>query len=90
MTGSVSVNQNMKNPPLNVGIINPPDRYYKPTLYSPAQAERELGAINQDVYQSVQKSERINKKKTPKSLIVLLSLVALAFCFPKVRKLIKR
>ena len=60
MTGSVSVNQNMKNPPLNVGIINPPDRYYKPTLYSPAQAERELGAINQDM--------SINLFKNPKEL----------------------
>ena len=89
MTGSVNVNQNMKNPPLNVGIINPPDRHYKPVLYSPVQAERELGAINQDVYVSVKNSESITKKKTPKSVFVALGLGALAICFPIIKKLFK-
>ena len=90
MTGSVSVNQNMKNPPLNVGVINPPDKFYKPVLYSPVQAERELGAINKDVYVSIQNSESITKKKTPKSVFVALGLGTLAICFPMLKKLIKR
>ncbi len=90
MTGSVSVNQHMRNQPLNVGIINPPDKYYKPVLYSPVQAERELGAINHDVYVSIQNSESITKKKTPKSVFAVLGLGALAFTFPFIKKLIKK
>ncbi len=90
MTGSVSVNQNMKNPPLNVGVINPPDKYYKPVLYSHTQAERELGAINRDVYVSIKNSESITKKKTPKSVFITLGIAALVICFPKLRKLIKK
>ena len=91
MTGSVSsTNQNMKNPPLNVGVINPPDRYYKPVLYSHIQAERELGGINHDVYVSMKNSESITKKKTPKSVFVALGLGTLAICYPILKKIIKK
>ena len=90
MTGSVSVNPNMKKPPLTVGIINPPDKCYKPVLYSPFQAEKELGALNQDVYVSIQNSESITKKKTPKSVFAFLGLGALALSFPILKKLFKR
>ena len=89
MTGSVSVNQNMKNPPLNVGIINPPDKFYKPVLYSPVQAEAELGRINHDAYVSIKKSESITEKKTPISVFVALGLAALAICIPSIKKLVK-
>ncbi len=91
MSGSVSnTNQNMKNPPLHVGVINPPNRYYKPVLYSNIQAERELGGINHDVYVSMKNSESITKQKTPKSVFVALGLGALAVCYPILKKLIKK
>ena len=67
MDNSVSVNPNMKNSQLNVGIITPPNDHYKPVLYSHAQASRDFQVLNHDLYVSMKNSESIEKRKTPKS-----------------------
>lgn len=87
---SVSVNQHMKNPPLNVGVIIPPDSHYTPVLYSHTKASRDFNQLDHDIYQSVQKSERVDRKKTPKSVFVTLGLAALASGFALVKKLFKK
>ncbi len=90
MENSVSVNQNMKNPPLNVGILTPPNSYYKPVLYSPEQASKDIRKLNQDIYISVKNSESIEKRKTPKSVFAALGLGGLALCYPLIKKIIKK
>lgn len=85
-----SVNQHMKNPPLNLGIIIPPDDHYKPVLYSDREASKAFNQLDYDIYQSVKKSEKANKKKTPKSVFWALGIAALALCIKPVRKLFKK
>ena len=53
MENSVSVNQNMKNSALNVGILTPPNGFTKPVLYSHEQASRDFSRLNQDIYTSM-------------------------------------
>lgn len=89
MDNSVSVNTNMKNPPLNVGIITPPNDHYKPVLYSHIQASRDFQVLNHDLYVSMKNSESLEKKKTPKSVFVALGAGALALCYPLIRKVFK-
>lgn len=90
MENSVSVNNNMKNPPLNVGILTPPDRYNKPVLYSHVQASNEFNRLNHDIYTSMKSSESIEKKKTPKSVFVAFGLGLLAICYPILKQFIKK
>ena len=83
------VNSNMKNPSLNVGILIPPDRFYKPVLYSDEQASRNFNRLEHDIYHSVKKSKKLNERKTPKSVFAVLGTCVLALCFPKVKKLFR-
>lgn len=83
-----SVNANMKNPPLNVGVIIPPNDHYKPVLYSHEQASRQFNQLDHDIYYSIKKSEKANKHKTPKSVFWVLGLTALAIAFPFLKKLL--
>ena len=87
---SVSVNSHMKNPPLNVGVIIPPDSHYTPVLYSHTKASRDFNQLDHDIYHSVQKSERVDRKKTPKSVFAALTLSALAIGFILLKKLFKK
>ncbi len=89
MDSSVSVNPNMKNPPLSVGVITPPNDHYKPVLYSHVQASRDFQVLNHDLYVSMKNSESIEKRKTPKSVFVALGLGALALCYPLIKKVFK-
>ena len=89
MDNSVSVNPNMKNSQLNVGIITPPNDHYKPVLYSHAQASRDFQVLNQDLYVSMKNSNDIRQKKTPTSVFVVLGLGALALCYPLIKKVFK-
>lgn len=89
MDNSVSVNQHMKNPSLNVGIIVPPNDHYKPVLYSHVQASRDFQILNHDLYVSMKNSEDIRKKKTPTSVFVALGLGALALCYPLIKKVFR-
>lgn len=68
---------NMKNPPLNVGVIIPPDAHYKPILYSDHKATADFVQLNRDIYQSAKKSKNINKKKTPLSVKILAGLAVI-------------
>lgn len=89
MENSVSVNQNMKNLPLNVGIITPPNSLYKPVLYSHQEASRDFNRLNHDIYVSMKNSESIEKRKTPASVFTFLGIGALALSFPLIKKLFK-
>lgn len=90
MENSVSVNQNMKNQPLNVGILTPPNGFVKPVLYSHEQASRDFNKLNHDIYTSMKNSESIEKRKTPKSVYAFLGIGALALSFPLIKKIFKR
>lgn len=85
-----STNAHMKNPPLNMGVIIPPDDHYKPMLYSDREASKAFNQLDHDIYQSVKKSEKANNKKTPKSVFWVLGLGSLAIAFTFLRKLIKK
>ncbi len=89
MENSVSVNQNMKNKPLNVGILTPPNGFVKPVLYSHEQASRDFNRLNQDIYTSMKNSESIEKRKTPKSVYAFLGIGALALSIPLIKKIFK-
>lgn len=89
MENSVSVNQNMKNSPLNVGVLTPPNSLYKPVLYSHEQASRDFNNLNRDIYVSMKNSESIEKRKTPKSVFAFLGIGGLALCYPFIKKLFK-
>ena len=84
-----SVNQHMKNPPIAVGIVNPPNKFYKPVLYSDSVASYQFKQLQQDIYQSGKKSKKLNEKKTPKSVFVALGLGALALAFPLIKKALR-
>ncbi len=90
MTGVAVQNQNMKNPPLNVGIITPPDRFNKPTLYSHVKATRDFNKLSEDIYVSVKKSESYDKRKTPKSVYAILSAIGLTSAFFIIKKCLKK
>lgn len=85
-----SVNQHMKNTSFNVGVVIPPDRFYKPVLYSDAKATRDFNQLNRDIYEGQKKAKKLNEKKTPKSVFVFLGLASLAIAFPFLKKLIKK
>lgn len=85
---SVSANQHMKNTGFNVGVVVPPDKFYKPVLYSDAKATRDFNQINRDIYEGQKKAKKLNEKKTPKSVFVFLGLASLALAFPFLKKLI--
>ena len=65
---SDSVNNHMKNPKWNVGVLNVPNSHPNVVLYSPSQAELDFNKMDFDIYQQRQKATPANKKKTPKSL----------------------
>ena len=90
MDNSVSVNSNMKNKPLNVGILTPPNGFVKPVLYSHEQASRDFNKLNHDIYTSMKNSESIERRKTPKSVFAFLGIGSLALCAPFLKKLFRR
>ena len=89
MENSVSVNNNMKNPKLNMGEIIPPNSFNKPVLYSHVKATRDFNILNHDIYESQKRAKSLNDRKTPKSVFVALSAIGLTCCFPLIKKLIK-
>lgn len=84
-----SVNSYMKNPPLQVGIIVPPDDHFKPVLYSDIKASYDFNRLNHDIYQGVKSSKNINEKKTPLSVKILLAIGAIAASIPLLKKLFR-
>ena len=80
------VNAHMKNAPLNVGVIIPPDAHYKPVLYSDVKATAQFNQLNQDIYAGVKRSKNINEKKTPLSIKIIAgigAIIASIFAFNK-------
>ncbi len=79
----VSVNNNiaprpMNNPELNIGVISAPDKFYKPVLYSDAEASQKFKALNRDVYSMQKKMSFEKTKDTPKSVFWILGSGILA------------
>lgn len=89
MGNSASVNSNMKNPPVKVGVLTPPNSFQKPVLYSHEDATRKFKQLDHDIYESIQNSESIEKRKTPKSIFAALILIGTCACFPLIKKFIK-
>jgi len=80
----------MKNPPLHVGVIIPPDDHYKPVLYSDYEATNRFRMINSDIYEGVKKSSKPDRYKTP-LLVKIIAGVGVAFAgFFGLKKLIRR
>lgn len=80
------VNAHMKNTPLNVGVIIPPDAHYKPVLYSDVKATAQFNQLNRDIYDGVKRSKNINEKKTPLSIKIIAgigAIIASIFAFNK-------
>lgn len=84
------VNAHMKNAPLNVGVIIPPDAHYKPVLYSDVKATAQFNQLNRDIYDGVKKSKNINEKKTPLSIKILGGIGAICAGIFAVNKYLKR
>ncbi len=84
------VNSNMKNQPLNMGVIVPPDDHYRPILYSDVKATQEFCRLNQDIYQGVKRSKNIKEKKTPLSVKIIFGIIAAAASIPLIKKVFRR
>lgn len=84
-----SVNSNMKNPPLKVGIIVPPDDHFKPVLYSDVKASRDFVILNHDIYQKAKASKNLNEKKTPLSVKIIFGTAAILTSIPLIKKLFR-
>jgi hypothetical protein len=84
-----SVNSNMKNPDFTVGVIVPPNKFYKPVLYSDAVASRDFYMLNKDIYEGKKKAKNLNEKKTPTSVFIALGIMATVLSIPFIKKLIK-
>lgn len=82
-------NSSMKNPVLNVGVLIPPDEYYKPVLYSDIEASKNFNQLEQDIYRSVKKSKKLNERKTPKSVFAALGTCLLTVGIMKVKKMLR-
>ena len=81
---------NMNNNSLNVGVIVPPDRHYKPILYSDAKASADFNVINRDIYKGIKRSESLKNRKTPLSIKILAGVGAVCAGIFSISKLIKR
>ena len=68
MSSSVTnqVNSSMKNPDLNIGVIKPPNKLYKPVLYSETEANKQFRSLNYDIYSNQKKYAFEDTKQTPK------------------------
>lgn len=70
-------NPQMKAPELRVGVITPPDKFYKPVLYSDAEASQKFNQLNRDVYSMQKQISFEETKKTPKSVFWILGAAVL-------------
>ena len=58
-----SANLPMKNPELNVGVLTPPNSFYKPVLYSDKEATDSFNKMDADVRKNAKPFEK--QQKTP-------------------------
>lgn len=80
MTVSVNnqVNSAMKNSELRIGVIVPPDKHYKPVLYSDAEARKQFNKMNSDIYTQKKNYSFEDTKHTPKLISWGSGIAALA------------
>ena len=90
ITQNNGVNAHMKNTPVNVGILIPPDAHYKPILYSQEKATAEFNQLNRDIYDGVKKSKNINDKKTPLSIKILAAITSTALAIFAINKYFRK
>ena len=62
--------------PLNVGILNPPDRLPKVVVYSKADADFRYKVMQNDIYESYKKAAEPPKKGFPTILKIIGGVVA--------------
>lgn len=67
---------NMKSPQFHMAPVVPPDRYYKPILYSHAKATHDFNIINRDINKGIKQSKNLREKKTPLSVKIIVGLTA--------------
>ena len=60
------------NPRYVLGEVPAPDSHYVPVLYSHYVATKNLNQINQDIYEAQKNAKPADRKKTPKSILLLL------------------
>ncbi len=85
-----SMNGNMKNPDLRIGVLVPPDKHYKPVLYSDAEASAKFKAMNNDIYSKQKKLDFEDTKDTPKSVKFIGAAGAIAALGLAVKSFIKK
>lgn len=89
-----SVNKHMHyEKPLNVGILNPPDRLPKVVVYSKADADYRYKVMQNDIYESYKQASEPPKKGFPTILKIAggLIITAGAIIFRKdISKFIKK
>lgn len=77
MVSSVTnpVNTSMKSPELNLGVVTPPAKHYKPVIYSDREASKQLKSITDDINSRQKHFSFAQTKQTPK-LISLAAIIA--------------
>ena len=73
-------NPNMHYKTTNVGILNPPDKLPKKTVYSYAEGQRMYNEMQNDIYDNYKKANP-PKKKFPLVLKILGAITALGVLF---------
>ncbi len=71
----VVVKSNPANAPMHygpyvAGVLPVPDSHITPVLFSHYEATKEFNKINQDIFEQKQKAKSIDRKKTPKPVLI--------------------
>ena len=80
-----SANLPMKNPDLNVGVLTPPNSFYKPVLYSDKEATDSFNKMDTDVRKNAKTFEK--QKKTPVTIKIIYWTLGIAGAQKKKKKL---
>ncbi len=84
------INNSMQNSDLNVGVVVPPNKHYKPVLFSDREASDKFTAMNREIKAEQKLYSFEDTKKTPtlvKWLAGITGLGAVAlFLFSKFKK----
>ncbi len=85
------VNPNMKNPPLEMGVLGVPNNHPRVVLYNPEGVKRDLQKINEDIYIQRKKNERkANDRKFPISVLILSAATLLLASVGIVKHFVKK
>ncbi|MBD5401945.1 hypothetical protein HDR58_03965 [bacterium] len=67
--------------PYTIGVLNPPDRLPRVTVYSFKEGEKQYRQMEYDIYQGSKKAKAPEKHKFPKVLKILGGIVIAAGAF---------